>query len=75
MDELLNLIKELNDSQLEAVAGFVRKTLQLKATRFTGEVVYTLTYNQGGISAHMRINMGETVKLTKKRRVRSPGVK
>lgn len=74
-DDLEKIMQNLDDQQREAVACFAARLASVSSERWTGELVFALPISQGGISGRVRVNRGETVKLTKKRRVRSSGLK
>ena len=70
-DDLIILLKNFDTRHLEAVACYAQKLAEVSVEKWTGELSVHTPLNQGGISGDVKINRGETVKLTKKRRVRS----
>lgn len=69
------MLDNFTEDQLEVIQAVAIEMAAYKSSRFSGEVVFKVPYNQGGISGSLKINTGKMVKIGRQRRIRSPGIK
>jgi len=73
-DELRKLLLNLSEPQRAAVAAFAVRLATISAQKWTGEIAFKLQVNQGGITDGLKVNQAETIRISKKRKVRSRGI-
>ena len=67
-DDVLN---NLDTPKKEAVKFFAERLAIVADEKWTGEIVFRLFVNQGGVSGGLKVERSETMPLSRKRKVRS----